>query len=188
MGDHEHEIPEIHDIPRHVWEDEPPSTYGTSLGFGFHLTGPSHEDISHYTNHTHPNRWYWLSRDENHHEPTTTSTIIYGIPDVPETSPTPHVELDADPSTAPRGTSIPFIAERFGSTSHITPSILVVEDYSRVRPRPSTSVPIQGPEPRHVNIGGTSYIPSHIPSSSTPIPSNEFLTMHPPPKSSGPLG
>ena len=36
MGDHEHEIPEISDIPHHVWEDEPPSTYGTLLGSGRH--------------------------------------------------------------------------------------------------------------------------------------------------------
>ena len=68
------------------------------------------------------------------------------------------------------------------------PSIHVVEVSSHTHPRPSTSVPIRGPKPRHVNIGGTSYIPSHIPSSSTLIPSNSFLTTHPPPNSSGPLG
>ena len=76
--------------------------------------------------------------------------------------------------------------KRFGSSSHITPSILAVEIPSHTHPIPSTSVPIWGPEPRHVNIGGTSYIPSHIPSSSEPIPSNYFLTTHPPPNSSGP--
>ena len=48
--------------------------------------------------------------------------------------------------------------------------------------------PVWGPDPRHVNIGGTSYIPSHIPSSSTPIPSNSFLMTHPLPTSSGPSG
>ena len=38
MGDHEHEIPEIHDLPCHVWEDEPPSTYGTLVGYVRHST------------------------------------------------------------------------------------------------------------------------------------------------------
>ena len=38
-----------------------------------------------------------------------------------------------------------------------------------------------------MNIEGTSYIPSHIPSSSQHIPSNSFLT-HPLPNSSGPSG
>ena len=46
MGDHEHEIPEIPDLPRHVWEDEPPRTYGTLVGFGRHSTGPSQEYFS----------------------------------------------------------------------------------------------------------------------------------------------
>ena len=46
MGDHELEILEIPDIPRHVWEDEPPSTYRTPVGSGHHLTGPTHEYFS----------------------------------------------------------------------------------------------------------------------------------------------
>ena len=89
------------------------------------------------------------------------------------------MNLYVDLGTPPMGTSIPFHVERFGSSSHITPSIPAVEVPSHTHPRPSTSVPIQGPEPRHVNIGGTSYSPSHIPSFSTPIPSNYFLAMHP---------
>ena len=43
MGDHEHEISDISDLPHHVWEDEPPSTYGTPIGSGPHLVGLSHE-------------------------------------------------------------------------------------------------------------------------------------------------
>ena len=57
-----------------------------------------------------------------------------------------------------------------------------------MHPRPSTVVPIRGTDPRHVNIGGTSYMPSYIPSSSTLVPSNAFLTTHPPPNSHGPSG
>ena len=65
-----------------------------------------------------------------------------------------------------------------------TPAVAIP---SHTQPRPSTSVPLREHQLRHVNIGGTSYIPSHIPSSSQPIPSNSFL-MHPLPNSSGPLG
>ena len=43
---HEHEILEIPDLPHHVWEDEPLSTYGTPLGSGHHSDGPSHEYFS----------------------------------------------------------------------------------------------------------------------------------------------
>ena len=84
----------------------------------------------------------------------STRTIRYGIPDVLESGPTPHVELDVDPGTKPGGTSIPFHVEIFGITSYITPSIPAVKVPSHTHPRPTTSVPIRGPEPRHVNIGG----------------------------------
>ena len=46
MGDHEHEIPEIPDFPHHVWEDEPPSTYGTPVGSFRHSVGPTQEYFS----------------------------------------------------------------------------------------------------------------------------------------------
>ena len=59
---------------------------------------------------------------------------------------------------------------------------------SHTHPRPSTAILIWGTDPIHVNIGGTSYIPSHVPSSSTLVPSNAFLTTHPRPNSHGPLG
>ena len=92
MGDHEIEILEIPDLPCHVWEDEPPSTYGTLLGSIHHSTRPSHEGPSRFTYFTHPNRWYWISSNETHHKPTSTSTIRYGMLDVPEIGPTPRVE------------------------------------------------------------------------------------------------
>ena len=78
--------------------------------------------------------------------------------------------------------------ERFGGTNHIAPSIPVVEASSHAPPRPSVSNPIQILGPRRVNIGKTTYIPSHVPSSLDPISSNVFLTTHPPPNSRGPLG
>ena len=47
---------------------------------------------------------------------------------------------------------------------------------------------MQIPELIHVNIGNTTYILSHLPSSSTHVSSNSFLTTHPPPNSHGPSG
>ena len=58
IGNHEHEILNISDLPHHVWEDEPPSTYETLVGSVHHSTGPSHEYISHYTDHVHTHSWY----------------------------------------------------------------------------------------------------------------------------------
>ena len=85
----------------------------------------------------------------------------------------------------PRGTPIPFHAERFGSTSHIAPSIPVVEATSHVHPRPIVSNHMWILESKRVTIGNTTYIPSHVPSSSNPTPSNSFLTTLPPPHSCG---
>ena len=108
--------------------------------------------------------------------------------DIPAPDLTHHVESDVDPNTTPRGTLIPFHVEKFGGTSHIAPSIPVVEETSYVHPRPSVSNPIRIPELRRVNIGNTTYIPSHVPSSSNPVPSNAFLMTHPPPNSCGTSG
>ena len=44
--------------------------------------------------------------------------------------------------------TIPFHEERFGSTSHIAPSIPVVEATSHVHPKPSVSTHMRIPEPR----------------------------------------
>ena len=53
-----------------------------------------------------------------------------------------------DPRTMPGGTPTLLHAERFGGTSHIAPSIHVVEASSHAPPRPSVSNPIQIPGPR----------------------------------------
>ena len=99
-----------------------------------------------------------------------------------------HAESEIELSTMPGGTPISFHVERFGSTSHITLSIPMVEASSHVRPRPSVSNPMWIPEPRRVNIGNTTYIPSHVPLSLNPTPSNAFLTTLPPPHSHVPSG
>ena len=82
----------------------------------------------------------------------------------------------------PGGTLIPYHAERFGSTSHIAPSVPVVEVTSHVPPRSRVSDPIRIPNPRQVMIGGSTYIITQIPSSLVPSSSN----VHPPPYSRGP--
>ena len=81
-----------------------------------------------------------------------------------------HAKSEVGPITTPRGTPILFHVKRFGGTSPIAPSIPVVEVSSHAPPRPSVSNPIQIPGPRKVNIGNTTYIPSHVPLSSNPIP------------------
>ena len=82
----------------------------------------------------------------------------------------------------PGGTLIPYHAERFGSTSHIAPSIPVVEATSYIPPRSRVSDLIRIPDPRRVTIGGNTYIITEVPSSSVPSYSN----VHPPPYSRGP--
>ena len=106
--------------------------------------------------------------------------------DIPTPNLTHHAELEFGPNTMPRGTPLPFHAEIFGGTIHIAPSIPMVEETSHVHPRPSVSNPMWIQEPRQVNIGNTTYIPSHVPSSSNCVPSNAFLMSHPPPNSCGP--
>ena len=78
--------------------------------------------------------------------------------DILAPNPAHHVESEVEPSTTPGGTAIPFHVKRFGSTSHITPSIPVVEATSHVRPRPSVSTHMRIPKLRRVTIGNTTYI------------------------------
>ena len=68
--------------------------------------------------------------------------------DIPSPDSAHHVESKVEPSTTPGGTPIPFHVERLGSTSHIAPSIPVVEAISHARPRPNVSSHMQIPEPR----------------------------------------
>ena len=129
MGDHEDEIPEMSSPPHEVGDADSTPVYDPSPEIPSHSGyGPS------FTGHR-----YWLLGDKTHHGPTSSSYICYGTPDIPAHNPVHHVESKVEPSTTPRGTPIPFHAEGFGSTSHIAPSIPVVEATSHVRPIPSLS-------------------------------------------------
>ena len=86
--------------------------------------------------------------DETHHELLSTSYVSYGMSSIPTHDPTFHAESEFEPYTTPGGTPIPYHAERFGSTSHIAPSIPAMEATSHVLPRPGVSDPIRIPEPR----------------------------------------
>ena len=178
MEDHEDDIPEMSSPPHEVGEEYPTSTYDAPH---------EHPSLSGYDPSFIGCR-YWLPDDETHHEPISTIHVRYDMPDIPTPDPTYHAELELEPSTMPRGTPIPFHVKIFGDTSHIAPSIPMVEESSHAPPRPSVSNPIQIPGPRRVSIGNTTYIPSHVPSSSNPVPSNAFLMTHPPPSSCGPSG
>ena len=70
------------------------------------------------------------------------------MPDIPTHDPTHHSKSKYEPSTMPGGTPIPFHVERFRSTSHIAPSIPVVEATSHVHPKPSVNSHMRIPELR----------------------------------------
>ena len=136
MRDREDEIPEMSSPPHEVGDVDYTPVYDPSPEI------PSHSGYDpSFTGH-----WYWLLGDETHHEPT--SYIRYGMPDIPAHDLAHHVESKIEPSTMPGGTPISFHVEIFGSTSHITPSIPVVEATSHVCPRPSVSSHMWIPEPR----------------------------------------
>ena len=71
---------------------------------------------------------YGMPKDaETHFEPANTSYGSYATTGFPMHDLTFHVESDFEPSTMPGGNPMPYLVERFGSTSHIAPSISVVE-------------------------------------------------------------
>ena len=108
MSGHETEIRDIPHLPCLVWEDEPSSTYGTPLGSDHSIAGTSPDDPSQFLGYM--NHRYWLRslNLDTHHAPTSTSTIRYGMPDLPMTGLTPNFRSGVDPSISPGGTSIPF--------------------------------------------------------------------------------
>ena len=92
---------------------------------------------------------YGMPEDaETQFEPASTSYGSYAMSGFPTHDLAFHVESDFEPNTMPGGTLIPYHAERFGSTSHIAPSIPVVEATSYLPPRSRVSDPIRIPDPR----------------------------------------
>ena len=85
-----------------------------------------------------------MSEDtETHFEPASTSYGSYATSGFPTHVLTFHVESNFEPNTMSRGTLIPYHAERFGSTSHISPSVPVVEVTSHIPLGSRVSDPIR---------------------------------------------
>ena len=86
--------------------------------------------------------------DETHFKPASTSYGSYGMSSFPTHDLTFHVKPEFEPSTMPGGTLIPYHVERFGSTSHIAPSIPTVEATSHIPLMPRASDLIRILDPR----------------------------------------
>ena len=95
---------------------------------------------------------------KTHFDPPSTSYGGYVTTGFPMHDLRFHVESDFDPNTIPGGIPMPYLVERFGSTSHIAPSIPAVEATAYVPPGSRVSDPIRIPDPRRVTIGGNTYI------------------------------
>ena len=154
MGDQVEGIPEP-PSPIHVEDGEFTPTYDpspdlTKLGpviseIGTFHDRPTHSRVDSPLTH----RRYGMSEDaETRFEPTSTSYGSYGMSSFPTHDLAFHVESEFEPNTIPGGTLIPYHVERFGSTSHIAPSIPVVEVTSHIPPRSRVSDPIRIPDPR----------------------------------------
>ena len=46
-------------------------------------------------------RRYWISGDETHHEPASTSYVSYGMSGIPAHDPTHHSKSEFEPNTMP---------------------------------------------------------------------------------------
>ena len=148
MGDHSEDIPEP-PPPIHVDDGEFTPTYDPSLDLA--EFGPVISQIGSLHNRpTHsrvdsPLTHYWYGMPEyaeTHFEPGSTSYGSYATTGFPMHDLAFNVESDFEPNTMPRGNPMPYLAKRFGSTSHIAPSIPVVEAPSYIPPRSRVSDPI----------------------------------------------
>ena len=154
MGDSSEGIPEP-PPPIRVDDGEFTPTYDPSpdlaeLGPVISEIGAIHDRPTHSRADSPLTRYrYGMSEDaETHFEPASTSYDCYATSGFPIHDLTFHVEYDFEPSTMPGGTLIPYHAERFGSTSHIAPSVPVVEATSYLPPRSRVSDPIRILDPR----------------------------------------
>ena len=154
MGDSSEGIPEP-PPPIRVDYGEFTPTYDPSpelakLGPVISEIGTLHDRPTHSRSNSPLTRYqYGMSEDaKTHFEPASTSYGRYATSGFPTHDLTFHVESDFEPNTIPGGTLIPYHAERFGNTSHIEPSIPVVEATSYLPPRSRVSDPIRIPYPR----------------------------------------
>ena len=148
MGDHIEGILEP-PSPIHVEDGEftpnyDPSPDLTELGPIIYEIGTFHDRPT-YSRGDSPltHRWYGMPEDdETHFELASTSYGSDGMSGFSTHDLAFHVESEFEPNTMPGGTLIPYHVERFGSTTHIAPFILVVEDTSHIPPRSRVSDPI----------------------------------------------
>ena len=97
------------------------------------------------------------------------------------------IDLGIDLSVVTGGTAIHFHAGRFGSV-HILPFSPFVGGISYSLSGNKTNAHSHRGDPRHVNHGGITYIPSYATSSVALVLSNVFLMTHPPHNLHGPSG
>ena len=83
MGYHKDEIAEMYSLPQEVGDVDSTLVYDPS---------PEIPSCFGYNPST-IGRLYWLPGDETHYEPTSTSHVRYGMPDIPAHNMTHHVEL-----------------------------------------------------------------------------------------------
>ena len=160
MGDHSEDTSDSLPPPIRVDDGDFTPTYDpspdlTELGpviseigasFDRHIHSRPDPSLQHY--------WYGMLEDaETHFEPASTSYGGYATTGFPMHDLAFNVESDFEPNTMPGGNPMPYLTERFGSTSHIAPSILVVEAPSYIPPRSRVSDPIGILGPRRVAIG-----------------------------------
>ena len=112
---------------------------------------------------------------------------MFSIPDINTSIVSPTPGPSVDPGVGLGGTTTPYLAHRFGS-GHIPPSTPFVGVFSLPSSGLNISVHSHGSGSGYVSVGSTTYIPSYVPSSTAPIPSNAFLMMNPPCVSHGPSG
>ena len=86
-------------------EDDPTSTYD-----------PLHENPSGSAyDPSFTGRQYWHPGDKTHYEPTTTSNVRYGMPNIPKSDLAYHAESKVDPGTMHGDTSIPSMRRGLGA-------------------------------------------------------------------------
>ena len=116
---------------------------------------------------------------ETLHVPSRVGPFRFGMPDLIDNFHSYVIDPVIDLGVVPRGTTIPFHIDIFGS-DHIAPFAPLMGCFSFPSFGHNTNVQFHGGDPRHVNVGGKAYIPSYAPSSTAPFSSNSFLMTHPP--------